>query len=98
MICFEIWKNGKRACVAGLRERGVLTTTIYGAFSGEQDEQPAPAQIRLNVGGVVHGSVDRLTWVNETLSLGDSVMVKVVELSETDRPEVTTPGGAGPVN
>jgi len=90
MICFEVWLNGKRVCVAGVGADGVLTTTMYGIV-----KEGAAQSVRVNVGGVDHSSEKRLAWLSQGLGLGDSLMVKVVDLAECDEPSI---GPDGAVN
>jgi hypothetical protein len=83
MVCFEFWVNGTRVGVAGVGDQGVLTTTVYGMV-----KDGAAESIRANVGGVEHPSGQRLNWLNRSLELGDSLMIKVVELESCDEPEI----------
>ena len=94
MICFEVFVNGQRKCVAGVAERGVLTTILswvkrdrHEADEGDWTEGDVE-EMRLSVGGLTRHGEDslHLEWLKERLAIGDEIVVKLV-----DRPACDTP-------
>jgi hypothetical protein len=80
MRAFEISLNGKKICLAGIGDDGVLSTTVtYVPFRKRQDT-------RLYVGGLVMPQRDHVRWRQVQLRIGDEVRLKVVETKTVDRP------------
>jgi hypothetical protein len=77
MTGFEVVLNGRRLCIAGAGEHGTLTTIISSV--GKRSE------LMLEVGGLSDDA--HLTWaVPSDLSVGDEVIVRVVEVEQADPP------------
>ena len=103
MLAMEVIKNGKKVCVAGADDLGVLAASFsaVGAlgrdawdFTGEKTKQ-----MRLRVGGITSrkGEADRhLDWVGQLeIRMGDVVTLKFVEVDKVDSPvESQDPRGA----
>ncbi|MGC3988584.1 MAG: hypothetical protein QM796_02645 [Chthoniobacteraceae bacterium] len=95
MIAFEVSLNGKRVCIAGADDLGVLSTII--SACGKLGKKTVPARPDVTSGDV-HYSVGGLTsrrdsktdvhvrWKSvEPLKIGDVVQVRVVETEKVDR-------------
>ena len=95
MIAFEVKLNGKRVCVAGAEDLGVLTTSV--SASGILGKKTVPYRPD-ETGGDVFYSVGGLTrradpekdvhvrWRSIVpLELGDTIQVTVLETTKVDR-------------
>jgi hypothetical protein len=77
---FEVYLNGKRLCVAGIGDDGVLTAILdHVARGGRHD-------LHLRVGGLLSSTKEHVTWQSRQLKSGDQVRVKVVEAATIDEP------------
>lgn len=95
MIALEVRLNGKRVCIAGGDDCGVLTATVAAVGSLGKATVPArpgeAADIHFNVGGLTSRKDPKrdvhLRWKSVApLSIGDSIQVKVVETDKADPP------------
>ena len=86
MICFEIFVNGKRICLAGV-ESGVLASNLT-SWQGPLEEGSTTereSQLHLHVAGVTDGKHFRWPEPNLTpLAVGDEVTFRVVEADTPD--------------
>jgi hypothetical protein len=80
MRAFEIHLNGKRLCVAGVGESGVLTT-IVAYVDGTKGRS-----LDLSVSGLITPTDEHADWARRCLKAGDKVVVKVIETDSVDRP------------
>lgn len=80
MRAFEVHLNGKRLCLAGVGERGVLTAIIdhVAGLKG--------SNLNLNVGGLFSSTGKHVRWRNRRLRVGDEVLVKIVDTESVDKP------------
>ena len=80
MRAFKVELNGKRLCVAGVGENGVLTTiaTYVGAANGDS--------LDLSVTGLFTPTDEHAIWRLVDLKVGDKVTVRVVDVGSVDRP------------
>src|SRR5262245_37555239 len=81
MRAFKVDLNGKRLCVAGVRETGVLSTIVTYANGAKGHS------LDLSVGGLFTPSHEHATWKRVDLKVGDKVVVTVIETNTVDRPE-----------
>ena len=82
MICFEVWVNGEKICLAGVGETGVLSSIVsWGGKQGWPPEKP-----NLRVGGLVNKEHVRWTEKEHILEVGDEVTLKVVEADTAEEP------------
>jgi len=80
MRAFEVFLNGKRLCLAGIGNHGVLSTTItYVSGRGEPET-------RLDIGGLVMPEKEHMRWRRPSLRVGDEVRVKIVDRKSVDKP------------
>ena len=85
MHAFRILLNGKRICVAGIGDDGVLSTTItYVPFRKRRET-------RLHVGGLVLPQNEHVRWNQVNLHTGDEVRLKIIESKVVDKPRVRFP-------
>ena len=87
MIAFEVHLNGKKLRTAGVGDLGVLTTCLSwrGPQPYEKGGPSVPEYVRLDVGGLAC-SGENLRWLDRKLKRGDTVSIKVVEVSSADKP------------
>lgn len=80
MRAFEVQLNGKRLCLAGVGERGVLTAIIehIAGLNG--------SNLNLNVGGLFSSTWKHVRWRNRRLKVGDEILIKIVESESVDKP------------
>jgi len=77
MHAFEVSLNGKRLCVAGVGERGVLTTMISWVA------RDRTADLSMEVGGLANE--EHVKWVRQKkLRVGDEIRVEIVEAASVD--------------
>lgn len=81
MRAFEVFVNGKRLCVAGIGDDGVLNTMLDHVVGNGRDE------VFLRVGGLIGPAGEHVFWRTQALKTGDEVRVKVVETHSVDRPK-----------
>lgn len=82
MRAFEVFTNGKRLCLAGIGDDGVLTAIV--SFAAKKDREIN--DLRLNVGGLISPLHESVTWTNEHLNVGDEITVRIVEANTPDSP------------
>jgi hypothetical protein len=81
MKAFEVLLNGKKLCVGGIGEHGVLTAIVDYVVSSHRDETT------LRVGGLVTPKDEHVEWVGRRKpAVGDEVRIKVVEVETVDDP------------
>jgi hypothetical protein len=81
MTAFEIYLNGKKLCVAGTGDDGVLSA-IVDCVSRSREYR-----LELAVGGLVSAKQNHLRWENRVLQVGDEVIVRIVETAKVDPPQ-----------
>src|SRR5262245_44001332 len=80
MIAFEVYLNGRKLCLAGVGNDGVLAAiTDYVAGS-------RPDRLHLQVGGLLSPQEEHVCWRNAKLNLGDEITIRIVEATSVDRP------------
>jgi hypothetical protein len=79
MHAFKVDLNGKRICVAGVGQHGVLTAIVDYVGDGRSSE------ISLRVGGLFTPTEEHATWKRLDLKVGDKVVVTVIETDSVDR-------------
>jgi len=79
MRAFNVSLNGKKLCLAGVGERGVLSA-IVSWVAGDRR-----ADLFLEVGGLANE--EHVDWVKQKrLQVGDEIRVKIVEGGSADKP------------
>ena len=81
MRAFEVYRNGKRLCVAGIGENGVLTTIIGHLCKASRFDD------YLQVGGLDSSTREHVTWMSHAkLRVGDEIRVRLIDIKSVDRP------------
>lgn len=94
MIAFKVSLNGKRVCIAGAEDLGVLSTII--AANGRLGKKAVPSRpgetfdIYYSVGGLTSRPDPEkdvhVDWKSvEPLKVGDLIQVEIVETKKVDR-------------
>jgi hypothetical protein len=91
MICFEIWVNNQKVCVAGIGDSGVLAAHVtWSQRRPEESSTPKsewkPSKPNLHVGGLVNQEHVRWTEQSHYLEAGDEVTFKIIEADTADEP------------
>jgi hypothetical protein len=81
VYAFEVYRNSKRLCVAGIGDDGVLTTTVTHVVGKGRN------QVCLRVGGLISTTREFVEWRSQQLKTGDEIRVKIVEATSVDRPK-----------
>lgn len=97
MICFEVFHNGEKLCTASVGDYGVLTTDVtlvshhpekLARWQKQGIQDLTPMELHLQVGGLVSDEKsEHLKWVNDDLSVGDEICIRIIESAEADPPE-----------
>jgi hypothetical protein len=93
-ICFEILINGRKKCLAGVGEDGMLHAVINAHFSTDppSSETLIPnGQPFLSVGGGNYEERSIMSWTegNVPLTIGDEFTLRIVESESWDEPPIT---------
>jgi hypothetical protein len=86
MLALEVSINGKRRYVAGHRDARMLTVWVHGNLA-------IPGSISFGMLGTVaipgkaEGELDTLSYAHDALSLGDEVVVRLVDVGTPDTPD-----------
>jgi hypothetical protein len=88
MRAFRISLNGKKLCLAGIRNDGVLSTTITYVSSRNRCET------QIEVGGLILPQDEHVVWKRSRLRVGDELRVKIVEAEAVDKPRQRFPRDA----
>lgn len=95
MFGFEIWKNGEKLAVAGLRESGAVSLMLTWVGKGAGASRRATSGIEiegldLRVGGIDSSDPagdQSVEWIEDTaLRLGDDIQIRLVETADHDAP------------
>jgi hypothetical protein len=85
MIAFEVSLNGKRVCLAGIGNNGVLSQHV--TWVGRKGvRSPLP---RLHVGGLDTETDEHVVWAEDsipTLKKNDVVTIRIVDVEHVDIP------------
>src|SRR5262249_50475076 len=98
MLCFEVYRNGKKHCTAGIGEFGVLTAILtwvshqpekLARWTAEGIPETEPRSLELTVGGLgrcIGEAGEHLNWVQENVVVGDEIRIRVVDVASADPP------------
>jgi len=83
VICFELKINDKLICTAGVSDLRFLTAALT-LMRREEEE------LAVSVGGMAFhddGTSEERRWVNQSVTLGDKIAIRILDLSTCDQPE-----------
>ena len=91
MTAFEVFLNGKRACVAGVPGFGVLSLIMSSVRRRPEPGRRSRVkqELRLDVGGLESrdpGPGEHLRWIARRLRAGDRVSIRVLRTDTVDPP------------
>src|SRR5260370_38971102 len=79
MRAFKVSLNGKKLCLAGVGDHGVLSA-IVNWVAGDRG-----ADLFMHVGGLA--SEEHVAWVKQKkLSVGDEIQIKIIDVRSVDKP------------
>jgi hypothetical protein len=79
MRAFNVSLNGKKLCLAGVGERGVLSAIVT-SVAGDRG-----ADLFMEVGGLANE--EHVDWIKQKrLHAGDEIRVKIVDAGSADKP------------
>lgn len=85
MRAFEVSLNGKRLCVAGVGDHGVVSTNVSCVLrEGDED-------LFLDTGGISSAAHEIWRWHFRKIKVGDTVQVAVIETAKADEPKEREP-------
>jgi hypothetical protein len=85
MRTFAVYLNGKRLCLAGIGNDGVLTAIVNWVVGrGRRD-------MWLSVGGLISTTDEHVRWSNAKLHVGDQIKIKIRETASADDPKTRYP-------
>ena len=81
MIALAVYLNGKKLCVAGVDDDGVLSAIVdCVSHSGK-------AESKFTLAGLISSKKEHVMWINRGLQVSDEVNVRVVSVSRVNRPK-----------
>ena len=81
MRAFEVYLNGKKLCLAGIGDDGVLSAIVNWVTRRDRGD------LFLEVGGLISPTEEHVAWTSQKpLRVGDKIQVKIVERSTVDKP------------
>ncbi len=96
MTCFDVYINDVHVCRAGIEGFGVLCAVLTRAQrhpSQKPDEVPeglfSAEELTFDVSGtrfIDNRADSRLTWISETLNVGDRIRIDVIECTTCSTP------------
>jgi hypothetical protein len=81
MRAFQVYINGKRVCLAGIGDHGVLTAIASWVVAPEREA------MKLTVGGLISPTMEHLNWTGRHLRVGDEIKIKIIERTSVDIPK-----------
>ena len=81
MRAFEVSVNGKRLCVAGIGDDGVLVSSVDHIVGNGRND------VFLRVGGLISPIAEHVLWIRRRLKTGDELRLKIVGTASIDSPK-----------
>jgi hypothetical protein len=81
MRVFHVYINGKKRCLAGIGNHGVLSAIATWVIS------PGRREMMLSVGGLINSANEHVRWLDRKLRVGDEIKIKISEGVLADRPK-----------
>ena len=83
MICFEVYINGQKVCLAGIGNDGVLSIMTTFIASGESQRTDFRVGVLIKIDAETQQQVE---WLDRELKVGDEITIKIVEAENYDAP------------
>ena len=88
MLAFDVLLNGKKTMLTGFEDWAVLHADIT---ANRAREEGTDDEFEMSVGGLalprIEGQHEHVRWGRLRLSIGDEVMIRLVEVSRADTPK-----------
>lgn len=90
MIAFEVSLNGKKACVAGVGEQGVVSASVcWVRRAAKRPASLSDEELFLDVGGLVSPTEEYVRWLDHRVIVeGDEVLIRVVKASRVSKAKI----------
>lgn len=85
MRALEVYLNGKKLCVAGVGDSGVVTANVNCILRNGKDEMV------LDTGGLNSAAEEHLRWNECKVGVGDLIQIRVIETRKADKPKSRKP-------
>jgi hypothetical protein len=82
MRTFEVYLNGKRLCLAGIGDDGVLSAIATWVIGKRRR-----GDMRLDVGGLISPIDEHVRWTDRKLRVGDEIKICIRETLSADNPK-----------
>ena len=86
MLALEVHVNGKRRCVAGIADDGAISAILSWVGRGRPERGLPKEEVHLHVGGLDSLKREHMDWLQQDLTAGDEVLVRVVDVRKVDAP------------
>jgi len=86
MRAFEAYLNGRKLCVAGIPEAGVVTAALTWVTGPDPKE---PEDMDFRVGGLISRTHTFVDWSHRLLKDGDEIRLVVCEKTRVSKPKKT---------
>ena len=87
MLAFEVYVNGKKKCIAGIGEPGVLTATLTWVLGEPDGRRSGNEDMVLSVGGLVSRTDEFVDWFRGGLQQDDEITIRIVQVADADTPK-----------
>ena len=84
MKAFEVYRNGRKVCTAGLPKAGVVTANITWA---KFPDPKISEDLDFRVGGLISQSRTFVDWAYGHLKVGDELRIVVCERTKVSKPK-----------
>lgn len=84
MRAFEIYRNGRKVCTAGIAEAGVVTSCVTWVLGSSPKEAE---HLDFRVGGLISQSHTFVDWAHGRLKDGDELRIVVCEKARVSKPK-----------
>jgi len=97
MVCFEVFLNEQRLCLAGVGEHGLLSAYLSWHSLAPAERAPYQAGQGPHLGLIVHGgggsrAGESLHWVEDEvpIEVGNEVKIRIIDAASPDEPRRRT--------
>jgi hypothetical protein len=87
MVAFEVRINGRKKCIAGIGEPGVVSIALAWVLRETAGRRRRREELTLGVAGLVSRTDESLEWLQRALHSGDEVTIRIIGTSDADPPK-----------
>lgn len=94
MIAFNVYLNGKKVCIAGVADTGVLSAHVTwvrrtGEHTLSMQSDGVEEELTMDVGGLITPTDEYVRWADRrAVQVGDEIRIKIVEAERVDPPPI----------